>query len=660
MYPERVAKALQRARAHLHAGNAELALPELEKAVQKAPKGFEAWFLLGQAKGMLGDYAGSESALKKAVPHNPRHGDLWYNLGISYSARGEFEQAMACYHKAIVNSSPHLHAQATHNFGSCLISLEQYDEAAEVLAALARRHETADVQALLGIARQGKADFEGAVAAYERAFALGMDNYTLNLNAGVCHYSLGDFHKSVHYGERALEIKPDDGVAMFNAARSYLEMGDVAQAIQLFEKNASQPTENARLFALNFVEPYDPQQVLREHQQWAARITPQAAELAPLTVDRNPDRPLRLGFVSADLREHPVAFFLESLIARIDRTQSQLHFYSDVRTADEVTARLRQHADGWTDTFHLTDNAAVAELVRKDRIDILFDLGGHTSERVRLFGTRVAPVQASYLGYAATTGLPHMDYFITDALLDPIGMTEAHYTEKLCRLGNCFASYRLPDSAVEVADLPMTTNGFPTFASFHRLNKVSASTVARWAQVLEAVPNAKMLFVAKGLGAESGRERLLQAFTEHGVPASRLEFRGHVAMQEYLALHNEIDLILDCFPWNSHTTAMHALWMGVPTLTVAGSHHAGRFGELIARGAGMANLIAADGEEMAHIAAQLVGAPAKLRTLRQGARKRLATSVLCDHDLLASRFQQACRSMWRNFIKGSTAHIDIE
>lgn len=660
MYPERVAKALQRAKAFIQAGNAELALPDLEKAVQKAPKGFEAWFLLGQAKGMLGDYDGSETALKKAVPHNPKHGDLWYNLGISHSARGQYEKAMECYHKAIVHSSPRLHAQATHNFGSCLISLEQYDEAAEVLGALSHRHENADVVALLGIACQGKHDFSAALAAYERALALGMDNYTLNLNIGVCHYSLGDFSNAVRYGERALEIKPDDSIALFNLARSYLEMGDVTHAVALFGKNVSHSSENARLFALNFVEPCDPPALLRAHAEWGARMASQAAALPPLDTDRNTDRPLRVGFVSADLRAHPVAFFLESLVARIDRTQCALHFYSDVRTPDDVTARFRKHADGWTDIFDIGDNAAVAELVRKDGIDILFDLGGHTSERVCLFADRVAPVQASYLGYAATTGLPQMDYFLTDTVLDPVGMTESHYTEKLCRLGNAFVSYTAPESDATAGDLPMLANGFPTFASFHRLNKLSDKTIATWAQALHAVPNAKMLLVAKGLGAESGRERVLRTFTEYGVPASRLEFRGHVPMEEYLALHREVDLIFDCVPWNSHTTAMHALWMGVPTLTLAGTHHAGRFGELVLRGVDLPQCIASDAEEFARIARQLASEPEALQSLRQAARGCLAASVLCDHDLLASRFQHACRRMWCNFVDGRREHITVD
>ncbi|HJV83920.1 MAG TPA: tetratricopeptide repeat protein [Noviherbaspirillum sp.] len=660
MYPERIAKALLRARAFIQAGNAELALPDLEKAVQKAPKGFEAWFLLGQAKGMLGDFEGSELALKKAVPHNPKHGDLWYNLGISHSARGQYEEAMACYHKAIVHSSPRLHPGATHNFGSCLISLEQYDEAVEVLDAFSHRHESADVIALLGIARQGKHDFTAALAAYERALALGMDNYMLNLNIGVCHYSLGDFRKAAHYIERALEIRPDDSIALFNLARTRFEMGEVAQAIALFEKNDSHSSESARLFALNFLEPCDPPALLRAHAEWGARAATQASALPPFDPDRNPERPLRLGFVSADLRAHPIAFFLENLIARIDRTQFTLHFYSDVRTADAVTERFRTHADTWTDIFNITDNAAVADMVRKDGIDILFDLGGHTSERVRLFANRIAPVQASYLGYAATSGLPQMDYFLTDTVLDPVGMTESHYTEKLCRLGNAFVSYTAPDSVAAAGDLPMRANGFPTFASFHRLNKLSDKTIATWAQALHAVPNAKLLLVAKGLGAESGRERLLQAFTAHGVPASRLEFRGHVPMEEYLALHREVDLVFDCFPWNSHTTAMHALWMGVPTLTLAGRHHAGRFGELVLRGVDLPQCIAADADDFARIASQLASEPDALQSLRQAARGCLAASVLCNHDLLASRFQQACRRMWRNFAEGRREHITVD
>jgi protein O-GlcNAc transferase len=615
MYPEKVLKALQRARSLIQAGNPAQALHDLEKAVQKFPRGFEAWFLLGHAKGMLNDHAYAEVCFKKAAALQPLNPDVWFNLGIGYSARGMYQEAIPCFEKSIEYSGKRK-IEAYHNLGSCLLSLDKFAEAASVFHDLLRIRNTADIQASLGIAYQGAEDFPKAISAYMQAKEMGMDDYTVNLNIGTCHFMLNDFQQSIQYSEYALARKPGDAVAEYNIARSLLEQGDISRSITLFMQCPLPAAEHARLFALNFIEPYDPAILLEEHRNWADRQQPTSLFPNDIRVDRHVGSPLKLGFVSADLRLHPVAFFLERLIEHIDRSNFSIHFYSDVRSADEITERFKNMSDGWTDISGMADNAKVARLIDDQQIDILFDLGGHTSDRIDLFVNRIAPVQATYLGYSATTGLPEMDYFITDAVLDPVGSTEAHYTEKLCRLGSAFATYTPPRNDIEIGPLPLLNKGHPVFGSFHKLNKISPRTIGLWASVLSAVPDAKMLLVAKGLGTESGKQRILDAFLAHGITDSRLDLRGSIPMDQYFSTHNEIDLLLDCFPWNSHTTAMHGLWMGVPTLTITGKHHAGRFGELILGGMQMNQFVSPDDEEFPRTAARLVADSGQLQLLR--------------------------------------------
>lgn len=657
MYPERVVKALQRARAHIQAGHPELALPDLEKSVQKSPKGFDAWFLLGQARGLLNEHAEAETCFKKAAVYQPKNTDLWFNLGIGYSSRAMFRQAIDCYQKSILYTDA-IKVEAYHNLGSCLLEIESYDEAAAVFQGLLRHHDSADLQALLGIALQGEGNHAGAIAAYGCALARGMNNYTLNLNLGTCHFTRHDFVQAVQFSEQALALKPGDAVAEYNLARSWLEQGEIAKALALLADCSLPAAGPARLFALNFREPHDPLAILAQHRDWGQQQA--ALALAAPAKPAERERPLRLGFVSADLRHHPVAFFLERLIEQIDRTAFSIYFYADVQRPDDVTGRFKALANGWTDIAGIQDEAAVARLIQAQDIDILFDLGGHTSERVRLFAHRIAPVQASYLGYGASSGMPAMDYFLTDTRLDPIGVTEAHYTEKLCRLGEAFATYAPPADAPALAPLPLLQRGFPVFASFHKLSKISPASVALWARVLSAVPAAKMLLMAKGLEADSGQQRLREAFAVHGIAPERLDLRGHAAFGEYLAAHNEVDLLLDCVPWNSHTTAMHGLWMGVPTLTLRGSHHAGRFGELVLRGLQLDQLVAQDEDAFTATAAHLVADSVPLQALRATARARLQQSIHGNHRALASRFEQACRQMWRNQCDGGPAEISVE
>ena len=227
MYPERVVKALQRARAHIQAGHPELALPDLEKSVEKSPKGFDAWFLLGQARGLLNEHALAEACFKKAAVYQPKNADLWFNLGIGYSSRTMFSQAIDCYQKAILYANG-IMVEAYHNLGSCLLSMENFDEAVVVFQGLLRVYDTADLQALLGISLQGKGDYPGAIAAYVCAQQRGMNNYTLNLNLGECHFVCNDFVQSIRCFENALALKPGDVVANDKLARSRQAQGALA------------------------------------------------------------------------------------------------------------------------------------------------------------------------------------------------------------------------------------------------------------------------------------------------------------------------------------------------------------------------------------------------------------------------------------------------
>lgn len=656
MYPERILKALQRAKINIQAGYPNIALEDLEKAVKKCPKGFEAWFLLGQAHGMMGNSSASEKCFLKAVACQPKNAEAWFNLGISYSARAMFTQAIDCYKKSI-QFAQGIKVDAHHNLGSCYLSVDKFEDAASIFKELLKVHETADIRALLAISLQGKSDFQGAIREYELAIAKDTNNYTVNLNIGTCHFMMNDFEKSIEYTEYASITKPEDHVAKFNLARSYLEQGNIEKTLANLDQCELPVAQSTRLFALNYVDPYDPYIFLKQKITW--KVDQLSSDLIARIAVSESKKPLRLGFVSGDLKHHPVSFFFEKLIENIDRSSLSIYFFSDVKTPDEVTSRFQQMACGWTDIYGLSD-AQVSKQIRDHEIDILFDLGGHTSERIRLFSNRIAAVQASYLGYGATTMMPEIDYFLTDCKLDPIGLTDDHYTEKLCRLGDAFVTYLPPVNAPAVGLLPMLKNAYPVFGSFNKLTKITPSTLALWAKVLLAVPDSKMLLMAKGLETQSERTRIENAFFSHGVDPKCLDMRGASNFNDYLSAHNEVDLILDCFPWNSHTTAMHGLWMGVPTLTIRGQHHAGRFGELVLSNLQLDHWISKDEHEFIDKAKCITEDNSHLKILRSTARFLLEKSVHCDHEGLAARFKIACYQMWSNYCTNQLKSIYIE
>ena len=655
MYPERVLKALQRAQASISSGNPAAALDDLAKAVQKFPRGFDCWMLLGQARGMLNDNAAAEACFKKATAIQPRSPDAWYNLGISFSIRGMYEQALSAYSTAVnVAASPH--PDMLINLGSCLLQLNRYEDAIRVFTRAVPLKDTADVWEFLGMSFQGLDRYKDALSAYLKAFERGGGGYTLNLNIGTCYDVLGDYANAAKYAEAALRFKPGDDVALYNLGAACFFIGDLDRAVKTFSQSALPAAKGSRLLALNYIDPVDPIVLKREHEDAMRHLGGDPFPLAPMP-GPNERRPLRVGFVSADFREHPVAFFLEGMLKHIDRSRLDIFFYSDVRKEDAVTARLRALGGEWRNIAGQSDEA-LAGMVASDHIQILVDLAGHTNgNRISAFARRMAPVQATYLGYCATAGVQAMDYLLTDDVLDPPGLTEGHYTERLVRLGPVFATYTPPALDVAVLPLPMLRHGFPMFASFAQLRKISPSSVKLWCDALKTVPLARLTVMSKGLDATATANNFRAQFAAHGIDPSRIILRGPGSLQEYLEAHNNVDLILDTAPWSGHTTTLHGLWMGVPTLTVAGQHHAGRFGEMVLRAAGLDGYIAASNEVFCQKIAGLVDNPQELAELRETGRNTLLHSCLCDHAALARRFEDACLGIWQEYAKAARSPV---
>jgi len=646
MYPERVLKALQRAKANINAGDATSAVEDLEKVVQKVPKAFDGWFLMGQAKGMLGDHAGAEICFKQAAVLQPKNPAAWSNLGMSCSIRGMFAEALKAYTRSL-SVSPSPHPDTLHNVGSCYIQLDRYDEAIAVFRELLRVKDNSDVWALLGIAYQGIDRYQDALNAYLKARERGGGGYTLNLNIGTCYDTLGDYESAANHARAALTCQPDDGVALYNLGAACFAMGMIEEAIDAFSRSSLPSARQSCLLAMNYLDRVDPVELRIAHEDIAGHLGVSGEPLLPVRLEAG--QRLRIGFVSADFREHPVAYFLEGLLSHLDRSRLEVFAYSDVRSEDAVTARFRPMVEHWRDMSG-RDDGVLAEAVKADQVHVLIDLAGHTNgSRLTAFARRLAPVQASYLGYSATTGLPRMDYLLADEVLAPEGVTDSHYSEKVLRMGRLFASYTPPPINIDVSPSPLKRNGYPTFASFAQLRKISPATIAMWIDALQAVPHARLQVMSKGLENAGVQERLLKPFVDAGLDRSRFVLRGAGSMEEFLAAHHDIDVILDTVPWNGHTTTLHGLWMGVPTITVEGATHIGRFGKLVAEGAGLHGFVTT-ASGFGNCAAAVVSDGEKLAGTRERLRESLLGSELCNHQGMASRFENACFAMWNECV----------
>ncbi len=359
------------------------------------------------------------------------------------------------------------------------------------------------------------------------------------------------------------------------------------------------------------------------------------------------NNPLKVGYVSPDFRTHSVAYFFKSLLLSHNRREVEVYCYYNDNIVDSTTKQLQEASDHWRSVANMNDEEVI-NLILQDNIDILVDLAGHTAKnRLSVFTAKPAPIQVTWLGYPNTTGLSSMDYRFTDGIADPVGEADQWYTEELIRLPNGFLCYQGDGQIETEAKLPSRDRGYVTFGSFNNLTKVTPQVVKLWAKVLNAVPSSRLLLKSKQLLDEEAKLKLWELFKKEGVEKERIELIAWLPKKEgHLALYSRIDIGLDPFPFNGATTTCEALWMGVPTITLAGDRHAGRVGASIMKQIGLDDFVAEDLASYVNLAVQHANDPEHLSSIREGLRARMESSKLCDGPSFAKDIEVAYRKMW--------------
>jgi predicted O-linked N-acetylglucosamine transferase (SPINDLY family) len=453
--------------------------------------------------------------------------------------------------------------------------------------------------------------YDEALASYDRALALAPDSVEALNNRGNVLREIGDSHAAVESYRRAVALSPDDprlhDALIFSLLRTFTDPNEVRAQCSVFAER---------------------------FEQHATRLQHRNTAM--------PDRRLKLGYVSADFRDHPVAYHIEPVLANHDRAAVEVFCYFNHRGSDLVTERLERFADHWRPVAALSDNE-LASMVQRDGIDILVDLSGHTiGNRLLAFACKPAPVQITWLGLPATTGLSSIDYRLTDGDVDPPGVTERYHTESLVRLTShaCFrASIALPP----VNDLPALARGYVTFGSFNEIGKISPGTSALWARLLLEVPNSRLLLACDAYAARYVQDR----FTALGIGPERLVVVDRLPLSDYLKLHNEVDIALDSFPFNGGTVTRHALWMGVPVITLPGAMPASRVGVALMSQLGLESFVAATGDEYVEIAKRWTADLGGLAEVRRTLRSRMEEAPFSNGPAYTRELEAAYRSMWR-------------
>jgi predicted O-linked N-acetylglucosamine transferase (SPINDLY family) len=645
-YPERVVKAITRAKASISAGDFESAIGDLTKAIEKYAKAGEAWIVLGQAWGMLGEHATAEQALRKGLTMMPNHADAWFWLGLSLSQQKRFGEAIGAYEKSAKLNRGIPQPGVLHNAGACLINLDRFDDAIETYKLLLNIKDSPDAWGMLGVSYQGINQHKEALAAYQNAMQRGAGGYTITLNAGVCCYVLNDFESAIRYAEDALQASAGDEVASYNHMIALCAAGQIEEAFDRYQNSNNEQIAQARLLVQNYVYSNLPKNVRLAHEDYCNKFV-FGANLPGAKLSAS--EKIRIGFVSGDFRKHPVAFFLMGLLKALGRETVEVFMYSTNQDSDSITDQfIAIEQSIWVKLGGMPISQMV-ERIRSDSLHVAVDISGFTSTSVgpEIIAAGVAPAHASYLGYGATTGLKNNHYFFSDTLLDPVGLTESHYSETLVHLGDCFATFSpLSEDVPIIGPLPLLRNGHPTFGVFSQLIKITDESICLWADAMNRVPEAILKITAPGLEYPLAQERLMSRLTSKGIGAHRIAMSGEIPMEAYLAAHNEVDVLLDTIPWNAHTTAMHALWMGVPTISVRGDRHISRFGEMVLRNAGLGKMLAEEKDQYGDLVSKIVADSQALANIRNTARDLLGVSPLSDHAALAKNFEAACRFVY--------------
>ncbi|MCZ2174124.1 MAG: tetratricopeptide repeat protein [Burkholderiales bacterium] len=617
---EAAAASVKRGNAALAEGRLEAAAASYREAVAADAGHAGAWVNLGFVLKELGQWEAARGALERAVEVAPGNADARYLLGLVLEERGDLEEAIR-HLRAAVESRPDF-VFAWRDLCRACFQAGRIGEAQEAVErGLEVEPHSAELLLYRGNLRLHEKVYRPAIEAYQQALTLVPNHAVVHANLGKAYMEQGDVESAVAHYRRALAL--DDGMVSLEARSSLL-------------------------FARSYRTDDTPEAYLAEAKQYGALLAARAKPFTAWPADTRAEAPLRVGLVSGDFLQHPVGYFLESILASLDPSRLELFAYPTVLREDALSVRIKPRFAAWH-PLTAFDDAAAAARIRADAVQVLIDLSGHTSNnRLPLFAWKPAPVQVSWLGFFATTGVPGMDYL----LADPYSVPESdrwQFIEAVWLLPDTRLCFTPPPEAMhlEVAPLPALREGHVCFGCFQNSSKINDEVLVTWGRILEALPQARFMVQNKQMGDAEARERFLSRCAQAGIDPARVDMGKPASRADYLAAHSKIDMIVDTFPYPGGTTTCEALWMGVPTLTLAGATMLGRQGAAMMRCVDLGDWVAADVDDYVAKAVSFAKRPSELAELRAGLRDRAARSPLFDAPRFARNLEEALLAMWR-------------
>ena len=617
---------------------------------------------LAAALNEKGHYADSEAQSRAALRLAPQRPETWHNLGNALTGQARWSEAAAAYEMALThqpnwNIALLAAAQSYHNAGQAIKAAQRYQQllvngdcAVAGITVETLCHRLGNILAGIGQAEQAEVH-------YRRALALLPADPALLTDLGNALKTQGKHDEAVLCYQQVADALPEMAAGPGNLGTIAHTQGRYDEAIAYYRTALSRDPSLVPIWSnlgncLSYSPGHSASEALSAFRDFDRLVAAPLLDSRPHGNSRDPGRRLKIGYVSPDFRKHAVAYFALPLIERHRRETVDLYCYYNHLQHDEWTARFKACAGHWIDCAGIDDDA-LAERIRADEIDILVDLAGHTeNNRLLTFARKPAPVQVTWMGYVTTTGLSAMDWRITHRDADPED-SEHNYSEKLWRLPGTMWCYRPLPEMPEVSSAPLQRKGHITFGSFNRFSKNSPLVLETWAAILRRVDNSALLIcVPEG----SVREDMLAFFSERGIAASRITCFAKVSHPKFWALHGEVDIALDPFPFGGGTTTCETLWLGVPLVTCTGSEggdfaprFASRMGYAFLNNLGLPELAAESTADYIDIAVGLAGDSERLATLRRTLRPRMTAAPLTDEARFVREMEDAYRAMWQTW-----------
>ena len=647
-----------------HLGNADAAEHHFRDALNFDPQQVGALSNLGALLVEQDRLVEAAPVLDQAKMLAPDHPGVLYNWALLAAANQEFAAAIPALEKSI-SLNPN-YAQAHSNLGVALRKTGRLEDAVQTLTqALKLNPNLAEAHINLAATLSDLGEVDVALAAGLKAVALDPDSAEAHYNLGNAYNKVPDFEQALEQFDHALVINPQHAEAENNRSRALWSLGRPAESVQALRRVLTiKPTYAAAHSNIVFKLQYDPSQtperLFAEARGWNTQHGQeyglQYGTTAPQPSTLDPNKTLKVAYLSPHLKRHPVGFFVEPVLTHRNSGNIETVCYADMATAealtDAITARLKATGVAWHHVHDL-NHAALIERVRRDEIDILIDLDGHTGpNRLPVFAGRAAPIQVTWAGYVGTTGLDAMDYLITDTRQTVAADLPLMTEQPVYMLGNYVTVMPFADTP-NIGPSPSSGTGYVTFGCFNTLDKINESVIACWAKIMTAVPDSRMRLITFDLGDASVRLRIAGLFEQHGVSPDRLDLQGKIPRLELLEAYNTLDIALDPFPYSGGLTTLEALWMGVPVITKRdGDRFASRHSMTHLTAVGVIDCIAENAEDYVTRAIALADDATRREHLRSTLREAMRTSPACDGTAFTRALEKAYRLMWQRYCAG--------